>query len=248
MTIDNVIFGWDGDPKYAGMWELVSRVWSGYGVKPHLWLAGYGGKDVQASEEWGEVHRLPVPEYGLPWFGACAMLWGATEVEGVNMVSGIDQVPLSKAWLNVVADVDCWSTDMVVGFAGAGGPYRKRVDNVRYYPSSHVVAHKWAWSWVLRGRYRMGWGEVVKRLASGVYRTMWDGWGHDEAWLAHGIHGVGVDLRLNLFSELFFEEWDRARLDRDRGDMPVAGKEYVEMHLHRPLEANPKEWLALVGA
>lgn len=229
MRITNVIFALDSCELYRGCWELASRAWARLGVRPHLFAVG----DVPASEEWGEVHRLdPMPRH-RPWMTTIALVWGACQVPGVNMTSGIDQIPLSDSWLQI-----CESTgpcDMICGFAGAPG-----YQGTGVVPSSHVVASQDTWRAVLTpGSYH----DAVAG-ASGL-KVMWPelDWGHDEAWLAAGLKSyLGL---VNFFPPEFFAAWDAARLDRARGDMPVAGQEYSEMHLHRPLSANPPEWLAL---
>lgn len=236
MHIDNVIFGLDGSPIYEGMWELTSRAWSRLGVTPHVFCIS----DRPLSETHGTVHRLPASEFRPRWLAPCAMLWGACRIPGVNMISGIDQVPLSDCWLRVCrAMAPC---DMTIGFAGAPG-YQEPFCGMRHYPTSHVVARREVWSAVLQPG---DWQTCVSGLAGRQWRTMWPGWGQDERWFAESLaeaHGLIV---ANLPAE-FFAAWDRARLDRDRNDMPAADQEYSEMHLHRPLESNPREWLELVA-
>jgi len=227
MRIDNVIFCWDGNPLFAGMWEIVSRRWSRLGVQPHLFIVG----DARVSGPYGYVHRLqPMPEH-RPWMTTIALLWGACQVPGVNMTSGIDQVPTSTAWLRVCSGTG--PCDMICGFAGAPGYH-----GTAYVPSSHVVAGRETWAAMLTPG---GYADAVA-AASGL-TTIWPDWGHDEAWLAAGLqrsHAI-----VNRLPPRFFREWDAARLDRARGDMPAPGREYSELHLHRPLSANPPEWLAL---
>jgi hypothetical protein len=72
---------------------------------------------------------------------------------------------------------------------------------------------------------------------------MWPGWGQDERWIAECL--AESDVAAARLPAEFFQSWDRARLDRARDDMPEPGREYTEIHLHRPIEANPAAWLEL---
>jgi len=234
MTINNVIFGLDSSPMYGGMWEIASRAWSRLGVSPHVFCIG----NRPLSEDHGIVHRLPESDICPAWLAPCAMLWGACQVPGINMVSGIDQIPLSDCWLTVCRSVA--PCDVVIGFAGAPG-YQEPFHGLRHYPTSHIVASREVWSAVLPP---CGWEKCAGGLLGRQWRTMWPGWGQDERWFAECM--AMTEISVARLPAEFFEAWDRARLDRARGDMPVPGRRYVEAHLYRPIEANPPEWMALV--
>jgi len=97
-----VIHSCDDNPHYLDFWPLVSKVWKKHiGITPvliHL------GKNKNISEEYGEVHYIPVNK-SLPIHtqAQLARLWyPSQEPNTLWITSDIDMFPMSRSYWNEV--------------------------------------------------------------------------------------------------------------------------------------------------
>ena len=251
MKIDRVIFCYDGHPDYDGMYPLQRRLWAKLGVEATLMIVGDTVPDKPGSVRLETDHDLPQdPPGGRNWKATMALLHGPRLFPGETiMVSGIDQFPLSRLFLNAVSLIP--DDQMVVAFGGIGGSYDKLFNGIRYYPSSHVVAHHDIWEAVMAPApkdfprfLRWAWAKNLE--------VMWPdhavGWGMDEAVLGHLIQLSGV--RLNVFPKQVFNDWNAWRLGRGATKKlnPSLLKDgaYTELHAHRPLPQDERDLIERV--
>lgn len=244
MKIDRVIFCFDGHPDYAGMYELQRRLWAKLGIQATLMIVGDSVPDMPGSIRLETDNDLPQdPPGGRNWKSTMALLHGPRLFPGETiMASGIDQFPLSRAFINHLDKVP--DDAFVVAFGGIGGSYDKLFDGVRYYPSSHVVARHDLWEQVMAPAPR-DFPEFLRWAWVQGYEVMWPdhavGWGMDEAVLGHLLTKSGV--KPHVFSKRWFDDWNARR--RGRGCRSVRAKLHIgedtELHAHRPLPPDERD-------
>ena len=248
LKVDYVSVGLDSNPAYAGMWNLFSQVWKlRFNVHPVCWFVGNQMELAKAnlSQTFGTVYMVDAgAAKGKCWAAPYAgLVWGPSQLGGTVMTSGIDQIPMTQEFLLLLESVP--DDVFFAGFGGASS-YREqdKVLGIPYYPSSHMVATRATWSTVVKPCSTLA--EDVQRVLDLSPATMWENeWGTDEAFLAWQLNKSGVEVRST--SSEWFDDWDRRRLCRARGDMPDKSKlwtgYYTEAHLHRPMSETPREWM-----
>ena len=249
MTVDRVIFCWDGNPMFSGMYLLQRRLWAKLGVKTTLFIVGAPEIDLPDSIHLETAPELPQdPPGGRNWKATMALLHGPRMFPGeVIMTSGLDQFPLGRMFLDEIADIP--DDQFVIGFGGVGGSYDKLFDGVRYYPSSHLVAHHDQWMSVMS----LAPGEFpgfLRWACEKDWKVMWPEhailWGMDEAVLGQLLHkcSAGQLLRHAILEPLilspeFFKNWDSRRIGRGSGrvfaEESLRAGRYSELHAHRPM-------------
>jgi len=260
MKIDRVIFAWDGNPLFTGMFELQCLVWPKLGVKPTLAYVGTSLPeglylDREADGDFDSViHLQPslsVPPYihvgddpppgFLNWQAPLALIYAPGMFPGETvMTSGIDQVPLSRRFLDAVADIP--DDRFVIGFGGCRHyDGHEQTYGCRYYPSSHMVARGETWAKVLAGTPQC-YPEFVEWVWGQNWPYMWPhvapGWGLDEAAISQLI--AKSEVPVEVLPPAFFDSWDASRVGRcaQVADLNRLVKgEYSEAHLNRPLTA-----------
>lgn len=251
MTIDRIIFCYDGHPEYAGMYELQRRLWAKLGIEATLMIVGDAVADMPGSIRLETVPDLPQdPPGGRNWKATMALLHGPRLFPGETiMVSGIDQFPLSRMFLEAVAPLP--EDAMLIALGGIGGSYDKLFNGVQYYPSSHVVARQDIWEKVMAPAPK-DFGEFLCWAWDQDFEVMWPdhavAWGMDEAVLGHLLAKSGVNPIVPPKAQ--FKDWDARRLGRGAKavfteDLLKAGQ-YSELHAHRPLPPGERDLIERV--
>lgn len=240
MKIDRVIFAWDGNPLFDGMFDLQVRAWEKLGVSPTLLFVGESALSVRGSHVISLRSAPHLPHGDLNWQAPMALIYGARMWPGeVVMTSGLDQVPLSRRFLDAVEPYPIGH--FVVGFGGCRHyDGHEATYGCRYYPSSHMVAHSNTWREILRGT-PSSYPEFLEWAWNQRWPYMWEhvspGWGMDEAAISQLLARSKVPI--DVFSPEFFNRWDADRVGRcaQVADLAkVARGEYSEIHFNRPLQ------------
>jgi|10_taG_2_1085330.scaffolds.fasta_scaffold14782_2 hypothetical protein len=247
MKIDRVIFCLNDNETYTGFWNPFSRVWSQkFDIKPTVIFVGTEQEleKNNLSEQWGDIVRLdPIPEVvvnpTLDWSVTWALFYGPTLFpDEVCMTSGIDQLPLSTKFFDIINKHD--NDKYVVGFAGAC------LELPHICPSSHHVAmgemfkeiYEIEESWRLEVSKVYSQREKYDRLEDGSF------WGLDEAYSSDLLmHCENPNI---VYENIFHNRWNPYRLCRSRNisynpDKLKRGY-YSELHSVRPYEQH-KEYI-----
>lgn len=229
MKIDRVIFAWDGNPNYAGLYELQRKVWGKLGIKTVLaWVSNdecpFQGGDIDVLRPASELHNDVYPKRN--WQATMGLLWESMLWENETvMTSGIDQIPLSRRFIDSIYPLS-WDS-MVIGFAGVG--YN--------YPTSHVAAESVAFRRLFK---KVGlFEDFVRRADSLNLEVQWPSvshrWGYDESFFAHCI-AVSTQPIVKFGCE-FFDKWNADRIGRNRpphDNEKLTRGEYSELHCSAP--------------
>lgn len=252
MKIDRVIFAWDGHPTYTGMWEAQCEIWPKLGVRPTLFIFDGvevpptpEGCDVRVIQPATDVLKLDPPARN--WQATLPLIFAPQLFPGETvMTSGIDQVPLSRRFMDAVAEVPY--DRFLVAFGGVRG-YEEHAEafGCPYYPSSHMVAPSSIWSELLADTPKE-FSEFAKWAWDAGFPTMWGGgWGLDEATISQ-LLARHQAVKVHLFSREWFDEWDTHRIDAERygngsascDQLLLEAGYYSESHLSHP--PPPHQW------
>ena len=126
MKIDIVTFSTDGSSIYYDFWKPISKHWkTKFGIHPVLLYCG--DKDIELSEQYGTVHRVPsvsgVADYHSATWGR---FWITKQYpDKVCMTGDIDMIPLSRKFF--IDDVEKFTDDTYVHL-NAGWYYGNNTD------------------------------------------------------------------------------------------------------------------------
>ena len=113
MKIDIVTFSCDSTPIYYEFWNPISKFWkTKFGIHPVLLYCG--NKNIELSEEYGTVHRVPSVEGVADYHSAT---WGRFWItkkysDSVCLTGDIDMIPLSRKFF--IDGVSKYSEDSYV--------------------------------------------------------------------------------------------------------------------------------------
>lgn len=239
MNIDRVLLVWDGSAFYNGFYEMHQRLWHKLGIKTGLVFVSNGKNasiipktgDVRVVEDRSTVPFTPPP--GRNWRATMAIIHGPRMFPGETiMVTGLDQFPASRRFINAVAEAP---EDELVSAIGSR-------DHVT---TNHICAHHSVWSKIMEPA-PMDFTELIewtwsKGLNVDGHRdanqqTIAIGWGCDEVLFAQLVRESGVTVRTALKDP--WEQW----LNRVLGITQIipdpeklkAGY-YSELHIRLPL-------------
>jgi len=97
MKIDIITFSCDSTPIYSDFWKPISKFWkTKFGIHPVLLYCG--NENIDLSEEYGTVHRVPIVDGVADYHSAT---WGRFWItkkyqDAVCLTGDIDMIPLSK--------------------------------------------------------------------------------------------------------------------------------------------------------
>lgn len=236
MKIDRVMLVWDGNPFYEGFYEMHQKLWAKLGVKTALVFVSDGKNgalipktgDVRVVEDRSTVPFTPPP--GRNWKATMGIIHGPRLFPGeVVLVTGMDQFPASRRFLNAVEEIP---EDELVTCIGS----------VTHVTTNHIVAHHDVWERIMAPAPRdftelIEWTWAQKLDVSG-YGNIAIGWGNDEVLFANLLQQCeGLKIR-TVFKDCW-PEW----LDRVLGITQVAPDPekfksgwYSELHIRLPLQ------------
>lgn len=101
MKIDNAIVSSNNNPTYLDFWPFVANAWKKIGISPvlvYLYLRGEENK-ITELEKWGKVLALPLlGSWDVVNQAQTSRLYAATKIEGVNLISDVDMLPISEKY------------------------------------------------------------------------------------------------------------------------------------------------------
>ena len=235
MKIDRVMLVWDGNPFYTGFYEMHEKLWPRLDIKTGLVFVSNGQNahlipktgDVRVLEDKSTVPFTPPP--GRNWKSTMAIIAGPRLFPGeVVMVTGLDQYPASRRFINAVAEVPEDELATAIG-------------NVDHVTTNHICAHHDIWSKIMAPAPMdftelIEWTWAQKFDVSG-YGTIATGWGNDEVLFAHLLRQCeGLKIR-TMFKDCWPEWLNRVlgitQVEPDM-DKLKAGY-YSELHIRLPM-------------
>jgi hypothetical protein len=234
MKIDRVLLVWDSNPFYEGFYQMHERLWERLGIKTALVFIS-DGKNGSLIPKTGEIRVVEdkstvpfTPPPGRSWKATMGIIHGPTLFPGeVVMVTGMDQFPASRRFINAVADVP---EDELASCFG----------NRDHVTTNHVVAHCDVWSRIMAPAPSdftelLEWTWQQKLDLSG-YGTIAIGWGSDEVLFANLIRQCGVNVR-TLFKNYQSEWLDRVLGITQKVPDPKKLRDgfYSELHIRLPM-------------
>jgi hypothetical protein len=245
MKIDRVMLVWDGCNFYDGFYSMHERLWAKLGIKTGLVFVSNGTNahlipktgDVRVLEDKSTVPFTPPP--GRSWKATMAIIAGPRLFPGeVVMVTGLDQFPASRRFLNAVKEVPNDELASAIG-------------NAAHVTTNHIVAHCDVWTRIMQPS-PMDFTELLewtwaKKLNVDGHRDVNQksiavGWGNDEVLFAQLVQQSGVTVRT-----LFQDPWEQW-LNRVLGITQIVPDlqklkdgYYSELHIRRPISQLDKE-------
>jgi hypothetical protein len=234
MNIDRVMLVTDGNKFYEGFLEMHEKLWPRLGIKTGVVFVSNGKNghlipktgDVRVVEDKSTVPFTPPP--GRSWKATMAIIHGPTLFPGeVVMVTGLDQFPASRRFIDAVADVPVDELASVIGSR----------DHVT---TNHIVAHCDVWTRIMSGAPTdftelLEWTWQQKLDLSG-YGTIATGWGSDEVLFAQLIRKSGVNVR-TIFKDYQADWLDRVLGITQKTPDPQKLRDgfYSELHIRLPM-------------
>lgn len=235
MKIDRVMLVWDGNPFYGGFYEMHEKLWAKLGIKTGLAFVSNGTNaaaipktgDVRVLEDRSTVPFTPPP--GRSWKATMAIIHGPRLFPGeVVMVTGMDQFPASRRFINAIAEIPDDELATCIG-------------SVNHITTNHVVAHHGVWSRIMAPvpmdfTELLEWTWALEQDCSG-YGNIAVGWGNDEVLFARLVKECsGLKIRT------VFKDYQAGWLDRVLGitqkvpdPKKLAEGFYSELHIRLPL-------------
>jgi hypothetical protein len=231
MTIDRVLLVWDGNPFYQGFYEMHQKLWPKLGIKTSLAFVSNGANaaaipktgDVIVLEDKSDVPFTPPP--GRNWKATMAIIHAPRLFPGeVVMVTGMDQFPASRMFLDKVAEVP--DDELISG-----------IGSLSHIPTGNIVAHHDTWSRIMEPA-PMDFTDLIEwtwaqNLDVTGYGNIAIGWGNDEVLftkLAQQCEG----LKVRTLFENCWPEWLEKVLGitQVEPDMEkLKNGEYSELHI-----------------
>jgi len=252
MKIDRVMLVWDGNPFYEGFYEMHEKLWPKLGIKTGLVYVSNGQNahlipktgDIRVVEDKSTVPFTSPP--GRTWKATMGIIHGPRLFPGeVVMVTGMDQFPASRRFINVVEDI---TEDKLV--TAVGSP-----DHIT---TNHIVAHCDVWSKVMAPA-PMDFTELIEwTWALGLdvsghrdinQKSIAVGWGNDEVLFAQLVRESGVTVH-TAFKDCWPEWLDRVLGITQVEPDPEKLKDgyYSELHIRLPLSNRDKRTFEMLLA
>ncbi len=240
MKIDRVMLVSDGNPFYDGFYDMHRKLWPKLGIKTGLVFVSDGKNahiipkdgDVRVVEDRSTVPFTPPP--GRNWKATMAIIAGPRLFPGeVVMITGLDQFPASRRFINAVAEVP---DDEFVSCIG----------DVSHVTTNHAVAHNNIWSRIMAPaptdfteliEWAWGKGLNIDGHRDANQQTIAVGWGTDEVLFAQLLRQCeGLKLRT-----IFKDPWEQW-LNRVLGITQIVPDPkklkdgfYSELHIRLPM-------------
>lgn len=255
--VDRVLMCLTNNENYIDFWNYISKVYSvKFDTTPTLMFSGTEDelkelKDSgRLSTKYGEIIHLPrvdgvVYDPKLDWTCTWGLFYGASLFPNdVCMLSGIDQIPLSGRFFNLLNNINP-REKYVIGFAdayghaGAGFPSSHHVGLGSFFKTIYGIENNWEDELTKVYNHR----HLCTNLAQFP-----NFWGLDEAYSSKILndcitHGSKVPL---VFVTEFFHWWRSGRIDRVEGAIQltpevlesVKNSNHTEYHSVRPFSSN----------
>lgn len=265
--IDRVIFCLTNNENYIDFWNYISKVYyNKFDVKPTVFFSGsiveYQNlvDSGRLSKEFGDVFHLNrvfgIPyDKNLDWTCTWSLFYGASLFPNeVCMLSGIDQIPLSGNFFEIVKQINP-RENYIVGFSDAYGKSSLNLEETgvgSFFPSSHHVG--------LGSYYKKiydiekNWEDELNKVFNSDIKNILinnnNFWGLDECYssfiLKTHLRKKSSPVPIKLITDFFHIYWANKRIDRSRGQIKfseemlenVKKSNFSEIHCSRPYKTN----------
>jgi hypothetical protein len=240
MKINRVILATNNNPLYYDFWNPLSKVYKEkFGIEPTLvWL---GTEDEYAqtnlTNEYGEVLIVePNPNYRIAWQSTWSLFWATQHYpEDTCIIMGIDQVPLSTMFFDMVKDVPEDGYAMLIDDAYLPHYWNK---DGSASPSSYHVAKGKTYSKVYG--FELEFSMEAKKVYESGVKAFWEEgeglWGIDETYSCDKLRKSGQDV--SCFSKFGLLQERRIECERHKETAYDLNRLqqgwYSESHLCRP--------------
>ncbi len=265
--VDRAIFCLNNNENYIGFWNYISKVYSEkFDTKATLMFSGteeeLGGlmKSGRLSTNHGDIVLLPrvagvAFSPNLDWTCTWGLFYGASLFPNdVCMLSGIDQIPLSGRFYELINNIDA-RQKYVVGFsdaynhAGAWSfPSSHHVGLGRFFKQIYSIQDRWEEELIKVFNHEEVMKIVLRDAPKGLEGTLW---GMDEVYssyiLQEHLKNNTSPVPILLVKDFFAKHWACGRIDRFNGAIPITNdiisgiraSRFTEYHSVRPFSSNP---------
>ena len=240
MKIDRVILSSDNNPLYYNFWNPLSKVYkTKFGITPTLIWIGTKAEATKAkiSTEYGDVKYVAKNKnYPVPFQTTWALFW-ATQFykKDVCWIMGIDQVPLSRLFIDKVKDLADDDYAMLISDA-----YRPQNWEKTASPSSYHVAK--GSTFLKVHKFHKTFSTEIKKVVDSGVKAFWEDtagrWGMDESYSCHMLREARDTV--NIVGFKCFDELVERRIECERHkETPYNLNKlrqgwYSESHMCRP--------------
>ncbi len=105
LKVDNVVMSVNDNAAYQRFWPIVSELWTLIGIHPKLYWVTESNLEFPYPSSFGSIEKVGIIK-GATSFqrSILARLYGCSATAGINMISDIDLLPISKRYyLDTVA-------------------------------------------------------------------------------------------------------------------------------------------------
>lgn len=191
MKINRVILSSNNNPTYYHFWNPLSKVYAQkFKIVPTLvWIGTEEeAKECGISDEYGDIiYAEAHPDYHIPWQTTWALFW-ATQFypNDVCWIMGIDQVPLSRMFIDMVNPFQ--DTDYAMLIADAYKPHHWTKEGSAS-PSSYHVAKGETFDKVygFDADFKTEMTKVHQSGILGFWENTEGRWGIDETYSCHKL-------------------------------------------------------------
>lgn len=182
MKIDRAVLAWDGNPLYAGFFEMHQQIWGKAGIKVGLAYVSNGSNaaaipktgDVVVLEDKSKAPFTPPP--GRNWKATMGLIHGPRLFPGeVTIVMNMDQFPASNQLIEAVERVP--DDEMATAFCP-----------ISHICTTEIIAHYDTWERIMAPA-PLDFTELIEwtwaqNLDVSGYGNIAVGWGNDEVLLS----------------------------------------------------------------
>jgi len=189
MKIDRVILSSNFNPTYYHFWNPLAKVYKEkFGIKPTLIWFGTEGelKQAEIDTTLGDIHFVtPHPEYHTAWQTTWGLFYFTKYYpDDVCLIIGIDQLPLSNMFFDMVKPYDNNTYCMLIADA-----YRPNHWTTTASPSSYHIAKGSVFNAV--HKFESTFYEEINKIGKsgidGFWETTEGRWGIDETWSSKNL-------------------------------------------------------------
>lgn len=231
MKIDRVILALNNNKLYTPYFNIVAPIWKNiFKIKPTLIFNGtqeefennnfnLDGVDylIINKEDKAAASNIREHSWSITW----SLFWGAAHFKNdICLLSGIDQIPLGKFFINKIEDVA--EDKFIITFSDAYLKYNK--DTLGYfntntnimYPSSHLIGKGEMFKKIFQ--INLNWKDEVQKVYSCKDKYYFSNpntpWGLDECYASDMINQYPNQNDI-IHLNIFWNYWNKNRLYLD---------------------------------
>ena len=246
MKIDRVILATNNNPLYYDFWNPLSKVYKEkFGIAPTLVWLGTEQEYINSplDNKYGEVLIVePHSDYRLAWQSTWSLFW-ATQFypEDTCIIMGIDQVPLSTMFFDMVKELPEDAYAMLI--ADAYLPHHWSKEGSASPSSYHVAKGK---TYMDVHSFELDFKEEAKKVYESGVKAFWEEgegmWGIDETYSCANLRKYNGSI--HSFDKFGLLQKRRIECERHKEtpyDLDRLNQGwYSESHLCRPFSNHPE--------